>query len=54
MRRRRDLLDFLYELSREDRPPSSPPDPGSAGRRLVWAIVGMVAFLAAMHLLGWG
>jgi hypothetical protein len=52
-RRRRDLVDFLHEHSRLDRQPSSPPDTGSAGRRLAWTIVGMVAFFTAMHFLGW-
>ena len=52
--RKRDLVDLMIGLSQEDRPPSSPPDPGSAGRRLAWAVVGMVAFFAMMHLLGWG
>ena len=51
--RKRDLVDFMTGSSQRVRPPSSPPDPSSAGRRLAWAVVGMAAFFAAMHLFGW-
>jgi hypothetical protein len=47
--RKRDLMDLIYWRTQADRPTSSPPDPGSAGRRLVWAVVGAFAFLAAMY-----
>ena len=51
--RKRNLVDLMSRSSREGRSPSSLPDPGSAGRRLAWAVVGMAAYLATMHLLGW-
>ncbi len=44
---------------REDDPPHStrhplrPPDDRSAARRLAWAVVGVGAFFAATHSLGW-
>jgi hypothetical protein len=48
--RKRDLVDLMRGRPRTDREPSSPPDdPGSAGRRLAWAVVGMAAFFAAMY-----
>jgi hypothetical protein len=50
---KRALVDLMSEHSRTDREPASPPDPGSAGRKLAWAVVGMVTFLAAMRIFGW-
>jgi hypothetical protein len=49
--KKRELVDLMYRQPRPDRPPSYPPDPGSAGRRLAWAVVGMIAFFAAMYVL---
>ena len=50
--RKRDLVDLIHGRTQADQPTSRPPNTGSTGRRLVWAVVGMVAFFAAMHLLG--
>ena len=50
--RKRDLVDLMIGSSREDRQDSDLRDSASAGRRVAWAVVGMVAFFAAMHLFG--
>jgi hypothetical protein len=52
--RKRDLVDLMSGRPRTEREPASlPDDPGSTGRRLAWAVAGMAAFFAAMHLFGW-
>ena len=38
---------------RRVRRPLRPADPGSAARRLAWAVVGVCAFFVAAHGVGW-
>ena len=42
------------DQTRRDRRSLEPPDEGSAVRRLLWAIVGAVVFIAARYVFGWG
>ncbi len=42
------------EQDRRDRRPLRFPDERSSARRLLWAVVGVVAYVATKYAFGWG